>query len=68
LFEFLEPNKYEYKHTSGHADVETLNAVFETVKPKFCIIPIHTENPEKFAALFPKQNIISLQDGEVFTL
>ena len=68
LFEFLKPYNYEYKHTSGHADVETLNAVFETVKPKFGIIPIHTENPEKFATLFPKQNIISLQDGEVFTL
>jgi len=57
----------ECKHTSGHADVETLNAVFETVKPKFGIIPIHTENPEKFIELFPEQNIIYLRDREVFT-
>jgi len=67
LFEFLNPYKFEVKHTSGHADAETLKAVFETVKPKHGIIPIHTENPEKFKELFPEQNIISLQDGEVFT-
>jgi ribonuclease J len=66
LFEFLKPYQFEYKHTSGHADVETLKAVFETVKPKYGIIPIHTENPEKFIELFPEQAIISLHDGEIF--
>ena len=66
LFDFLSPYNYEEKHTSGHADVETLKAVFETVKPKCGIIPIHTENPEKFKELFPEQNIIFLHDGEVF--
>ena len=67
LFDFLEPYEYEVKHTSGHADVKTLNAVYETIKPKYGIIPIHTENPEKFKTLFPEQNIILLQDGDVFT-
>jgi ribonuclease J len=67
LFDFLKPYKFEEKHTSGHADVKTLKAVFETVKPKHGIIPMHTENPEKFKELFPKQNIISLQNGELLT-
>jgi ribonuclease J len=54
-------------HTSGHADLETLKKVFEAVKPKGGIIPIHTEAPEKFQELFHEQfNIILLQDGAVF--
>jgi len=66
LYDFFEPYKFEYKHTSGHADVDTLKAVFETVNPKCGIIPIHTEAPDKFKELFHEQNIISLQDGDVF--
>ena len=66
LSEFLEPYEFEHKHTSGHADIQTLKAVFETVNPKHGIIPIHTETPEKFEELFPEQNIIRLQDGKVF--
>jgi mRNA degradation ribonuclease J1/J2 len=54
-------------HTSGHADSKTLKAIFETVKPKSGIIPIHTEAPEKFEELFHQQaSIIFLRDGEVF--
>jgi len=30
------------------------------------IIPIHTEAPEKFKELFKGNNIILLQDGNVF--
>ena len=60
---FIKPFKYEYKHTSGHADVKTLGILFDTVKPKCGIIPIHTEAPEKFKDLFTKHNIILLQDG-----
>jgi ribonuclease J len=63
---FIEPFKYEYKHTSGHADVKTLGTLFDTVKPKCGIIPIHTEAPEKFKELFKGHNIILLQDGNVF--
>ena len=67
LFNFLEPYEIEYMHTSGHADLETLKKVFEAVKPKGGIIPIHTEAPEKFQELFHEQfNIILLQDGAVF--
>lgn len=67
LYNFLEPYKIEYVHTSGHADLETLKAVFETVKPKYGIIPIHTEAPEKFQDLFHEQtSIIPLNDGDVY--
>jgi ribonuclease J len=63
---FIKPFKYEYKHTSGHADVKTLGLLFDTVKPKCGIIPIHTEVPDKFKELFVEHNIILLQDGHVF--
>jgi ribonuclease J len=64
--EFLKSFNYEYKHTSGHADVKTLGTLFDTVKPKCGIIPIHTEAPEKFKELFIGHSIILLQDGYVF--
>jgi ribonuclease J len=66
IYDFIKPFKYEYKHTSGHADVETLRAVFDIVKPKRGIIPIHTEAPEKFKDLFTGHNIILLKDGQIF--
>lgn len=67
LFNFVKPYEIEYMHTSGHADLETLKSVFETVKPNGGIIPIHTEAPEKFKELFHEQiNIILLQDGDEF--
>ena len=66
LYNFLKPYVIEYMHTSGHADLETLKTVFETVKPKCGVIPIHTEAPKKFQELFHEQTIISLKDGDVF--
>jgi ribonuclease BN (tRNA processing enzyme) len=41
----------------------TSKTLFDTVKPKCGIIPIHTEAPEKFKDLFPNHNIILLKDG-----
>jgi len=66
LSDFIKPFKYEYMHTSGHADVKTLKLLFDTVKPKCGIIPIHTEAPKEFKKLFTGHNIILLQDGRVF--
>lgn len=67
LSNFFKPFTIEIMHTSGHADLETLQAVFDTVKPKCGIIPIHTEAPEKFQELFQLQApIIHLHDGEVY--
>ena len=65
LYSFLEPyGDIKHLHTSGHTDLKTLREVFEIVKPKRGIIPIHTENPEKFQTLYDKQTIILLEDGE----
>jgi len=63
---FINSFEYEYKHTSGHADIQTLGTLFDTVKPKCGIIPIHTEALEKFKELFVGHNIILLQDGLVY--
>lgn len=64
-YNFLKPYTYEEMHTSGHADIETLKRIFETVKPKI-IIPIHTEYPEKFKELF--NNVQTTKDGETIEL
>lgn len=40
--------KMHVLHTSGHADIKTINALVETAEPKF-IIPVHTENPEWYS-------------------
>lgn len=66
LYDFLKPHKLEYKHTSGHTDIETLKTVFKTVNPNCGILPIHTQAPVKFKEIFHEQTIILLQDGEVF--
>ncbi len=58
LYNFLEPYNVKNMHTSGHADSKTLKAIFETVKPKSGIIPIHTEAPEKFEELFHQQLVL----------
>jgi ribonuclease J len=69
LYNFLKPYEIEYMHTSGHADLETLKTVFETVKPRGGIIPIHTDAPEKFQELFQEQTtIIPLLDGQIFNV
>lgn len=39
-------------HTSGHADENTLKKLIETVKPK-ALLPIHTENAERFREIAP---------------
>jgi ribonuclease J len=53
-------------HSSGHAYVEDLVKYAEALKPKN-IIPIHTENADKYKDHF-KANIIKLGDGETLNL
>jgi len=61
---FLKPFPLTQLHTSGHADVDTLRLVFETVKPKSGVIPMHTENPERFEELFRDSvRVVRLKDG-----
>ncbi|WP_300729025.1 hypothetical protein [uncultured Bacteroides sp.] len=56
---------YKYMHTSGHCDTTTMKEVFEKVRPKKGIIPIHTEHPEMFEKLYGNiTKIYHLHDGE----
>ena len=48
-------------HTSGHADVASLQKIVEHVQPK-CIVPIHTEMPEKYKMLFPSYTVLNVID------
>ena len=53
-----------YMHTSGHCDMDSLNELLQMLHPR-AIIPIHTDNPEKFAKLFCKEwPVIVLNDGD----
>ena len=53
-------------HASGHAYVEDLIKFAEALNPKN-IIPIHTENADRYEKHF-KSNIIKLEDGETFSI
>ena len=58
---------YEYLHTSGHCDMESLDWLFSTLSPR-AIIPIHTDNPQAFADLFCDQRpVLLMKDGETFS-
>ena len=45
--------KIETLHTSGHADENAVRKLIETVNPEV-IIPVHTENTERFKELAPE--------------
>jgi ribonuclease J len=55
---------YEYMHTSGHCDMESLESLIEMLSPK-AVIPIHTDSAEAFAKhLSNRRPVILLKDGE----
>ncbi|MBQ2702328.1 MAG: MBL fold metallo-hydrolase [Alistipes sp.] len=54
-------------HSSGHADIASLQHIVELVQPKH-LVPIHTDTPEHFAELFPDSEIIFPHDGEIVAL
>ena len=45
--------KVEILHTSGHADENAIRKLIETVNPDV-IIPVHTENAERFKKISPE--------------
>ena len=61
--------EYEYVHTSGHADPDTLEQLFMKVDAEM-IIPMHTSNPVKFLEKFPENQwqIRLIKDGETIDL
>lgn len=60
---------YEYVHTSGHADADTLRQLFMKINADI-IIPMHTANPQKFLEKFPENDwkIRLINDGEIIDL
>ena len=54
-------------HSSGHADIQSLQRIVEFVNPQ-TIIPIHTDSPSSFSAIFCDYNIRVLNDNEDITL
>ncbi|NDP28836.1 MAG: hypothetical protein GZ087_15660 [Flavobacterium sp.] len=53
-------------HTSGHADVETLQEYANAINPKM-IIPIHTNNKKDYKSIFD-QTVLELDDNQKYTI
>lgn len=65
---FAETGRIRYLHASGHASPEALRQVCNAVKPRLGILPIHSEQPERFNILETACPVIILRDGEVFSI
>ena len=52
---------FKILHTSGHADIATLQRLVNALHPKR-IVPIHTSEPQQLSALFP--NAQPVEDGQ----
>ena len=68
ILEFIDTYKIQRHniHTSGHASVDTLKYVVESIKPE-TLVPIHTFHPEQYKIL-AHNNIVQLSDGEPYSL
>ena len=71
LLRYIGGRKIVHLHTSGHAYVETIAKLIETVNPKV-IIPMHTERAEEFSSIPEfarwKNQVKVLKDGEPLNL
>jgi ribonuclease J len=67
ILNFIRLNKIAYYllHTSGHASINTLKKMVNTLKPAK-IIPIHTFHPDKYNQLWV--NIVNVSDGEIIEI
>jgi len=67
MLEFMARHRMQLVeiHTSGHADIRTLQRVVRELKPRK-IVPVHTFLPERFHELF--DNALSVSDGEEVTV
>lgn len=66
IFESGLDKNPKHIHSSGHADVPTLQRLAAALNPDK-IIPVHTEHPEEYIKLFPKHEIIEILDGKTYT-
>lgn len=60
----LSEYRIEELHTSGHADMGTIENVIKAVKPKI-VVPIHTNRPEEFSA---NELVQVLNDEEILLI
>ena len=71
LLRFIGGHPYETLHTSGHAYVETIAKLIDTVDPKW-ILPMHTERADGFASIPAftrwKDRVKVLHDGQTLDL
>lgn len=58
---------YEYIHTSGHADTDSLEKLFWNIEHEV-IIPMHTSNPQKFLSVFKDEKVTVIDDGKSYSL
>jgi len=68
FWDFIQVNDLQlaHIHTSGHATVGILKQLASALKPK-CIIPIHTERPDKFKEYFGK-SVMAVEDGQLIEI
>ncbi len=52
----------KYIHTSGHADIPTLKRLVAALNPSK-IIPVHTEKPGEYSALFGQDKLLIVPDA-----
>ena len=57
--------RMETLHTSGHADIPTINKLIKTVAPRF-ILPIHTNAPLSFPN--GTATILNADDGQEISI
>lgn len=52
-------------HTSGHADVETLKEVCQTVHPRIGVIPIHKDENSRYDSISGISSYFIFDEGDV---
>jgi ribonuclease J len=67
LRNFLDEKRvrFEYLHTSGHARIDDLKRLADSISPKI-VIPIHTNNPDMYRNFISNTRIMN--DGEILSL
>lgn len=60
IVDFLDGYSYKSLHTSGHATAAAIRKVYDIVKPRKGVIPIHSEAPEKIQEILPIEVTIKL--------